>query len=401
MTLKNDKRNKFERMYTKKFEGLAAEHGIGIEYDEDRAALDYGLHLTITDEKDNPLEGVTSTRVWFQFKGKSLKTLTLERFNKSVEISEQVEIDHLRQWYRYAEPVYLTIYIEAVDRFYAIDVKQFIDDHWGASIFKDETFKLTKGKKGRGRQKKVTIKIPKTACVDEQFWERLSGHRSMRIDGASYRGVPLPHPYDFRMMIPIRIDPALYTGIIDDLLAAHRYKVKTTQDAYQLYPWSESAGDVLTLTTGVIYDPYEIIPYMTIEMILNEEGFRVDGQTFKIQGPCAVLVHSNVISRPDVNMLMELARVLEEQGIKYLLVFVNHFMLDQPIADEKAYNCFPEYSNIGGGTEVFCLPQHLEDLGRNILLATNIYLKYMERIPWLGEKLRQKLESGELRIVIP
>jgi len=75
-------------------------------------------------------------------------------------------------------------------------------------------------------------------------------------------------------------------------------------------------------------------------------------------------------------------------------------MLDQPIANEKAYNCFPEYSNATGGAKVFCFPQHLEDLGRNILLATNIYLKYMERIPWLGEKLKQKLESGEVRIII-
>lgn len=93
----------------------------------------------------------------------------------------------------YAEPVYFAVYVEAVDEFFAVDIKQLVDENWGDSVFKDETFVK---KAGEPRPDTVSIKIPKTAIVNEQFWERLLKHRSMRIDGVSYRGVPLPHTHD-------------------------------------------------------------------------------------------------------------------------------------------------------------------------------------------------------------
>lgn len=96
MTLINDNRNRFERIYRKKFEEIAAEYGIGIGYEEDRAALDFGLHLTIP---GTTFEGVTATRVWFQFKGQSAETLATKKFDKKDYFSQQVEIEHLRQWY--------------------------------------------------------------------------------------------------------------------------------------------------------------------------------------------------------------------------------------------------------------------------------------------------------------
>lgn len=110
MTLTNDKRNRFERIYTKKFEEIAAAYGIGIDYEGDRAALDFGLHLTIPGSK---FEGVTARRV--SIKGQSTGTLATEKFDKKDDFSQQVEIEHLRQWYRYAEPVYLVVYLECVD----------------------------------------------------------------------------------------------------------------------------------------------------------------------------------------------------------------------------------------------------------------------------------------------
>jgi hypothetical protein len=50
-------------------------------------------------------------------------------------------------------------------------------------------------------------------------------------------------------------------------------------------------------------------------------------------------------------------------------------------------------------TGVHCVPQHLEDLGKNILLATNVYLEFREDICWLDERLQQKIRSGEVRIL--
>src|SRR5436309_2594320 len=153
MSLKNDNRNKFEREYLKKFESKAARYGIGVEYEEDRAALDWGLHLTMPG--GDSFESVTPTRVWFQFKGQSVKTLTLEEFDENDHITESVKIDHLRQWCRYAEPVYFAIYVEAVDEFFAVDIKQLVDENWGDSVFKDETFVK---RAGGDRPETVSIK---------------------------------------------------------------------------------------------------------------------------------------------------------------------------------------------------------------------------------------------------
>lgn len=393
MTLKNDNRSRFERIYRKKFENIAAEYGIGITYEEDRAGLDFGLHLTIPGAT---FEGVMATRVWFQFKGQNSKTLPREKFEATDDISQQVEIEHLRQWYRYAEPVYLAVYVESVDKFFAIDIKRVINDLWGDSVFKDETFTNDKGK----MQERVTIKIPKTSEINDAFWQGLGAHRLMRTDGPSYQGNPLPHPYDFKTRVPQIMEPALFTELVEALMKAHGYKVKANQDALQLYPQSAAAGDIATLTTGVMYDPYEVVLYLTSDLVQDEDGFRAEGKTYKIQGPCAVLIHSGVKSRPDIEMLKELAQVLEEQGIEHLIVFVNHFMMfSEGLTGVRPYNCRPEFVQGIGESKVSLVLQHLEDLGRKILLAANVYMTYRERIPWVDETVRQKEKTGELRVL--
>lgn len=394
MTLKVDKKGKFEERYVNAFEARARQRGILLTYDRDQAAIDRGLHLTA--EIDDYYEGVTNTRVWFQFKGQGEKTTSREKFDAATHVAVSVEIDHLRQWYKDSDPVYLVVYVEAANDFFAVDVRELVDSRWGDRVFKDETFvKRT----GAARPVTVKVHIPKAARVDDKFWERLRGHRSMRADGASFRGVPLAHSYDFRSRRLKRMDPALFAEVVNDLLASHGYKIKITQDAYQLYTGSHAAGDAITLSVGTMFEPYEFIPYMTPEQVPDEEGFRAEGQTFTIHGKCAVLIHNYVVSRPDPAMLKELFESLAKEGVSDLLVFVNHYFLGSPLTGERAYNCFPEFSSAAAGTGVSCVPQHLEDLGRNILLATNVYLKYRERLPWLDDEFDKGLESGELTIL--
>lgn len=117
MTVKFDRKEESEQVYTAKFLSLANRHGIPVRYETDRAKLDLGLHLTAP--LDSRFKSVTANRVWFQFKGKQdgPNGLTKEKFNKAAHISQAVEVEHLRQWVRYAEPVYLTVYVEAVDKF--------------------------------------------------------------------------------------------------------------------------------------------------------------------------------------------------------------------------------------------------------------------------------------------
>lgn len=149
-----------------------------------------------------------------------------------------------------------------------------------------------------------------------------------------------------------------------------------------------------------MYDPYEVVLYLTSELIPDEDGFRAEGQSFKVQGQTAVLIHSSVKSRPDVRMLTELREVLEEQGIKHFMVFVNHFMMfNEGLTGVEPYNGRPEFVEAFSKGRVSLVVQHLEDLGRQILLATNVYMGYRERIPWVDETVSQQIKAGELHIL--
>jgi hypothetical protein len=393
-----DHRDESEQIYTAKFLSSANRHGIAIRYETDRAVLDLGLHLTAP--LDPRSKSVTGSRVWFQLKGKEdgPNGLTKQQFDQKVAMPQAVKIEHLRQWFRYAEPVYLTVYVAAVDKFFAIDINRVIEDRWGDSVFRDETFIEGDG----SRQESITIQIPKSCEVNDDFWNRLSVHRSMRIDGASYQGQPLGHSHDPQSRIP-RIMPAdLFEDVIGSLLMAHRYQPECSADGYAIYPDGRSAGDKVSLSIGKLYDPYQYDLYLTREVGMDEHGYREDGQTFKIQGPCAVIIHSLVRTKPSRAMLGTLGKELAAKGIKSVLVFVNHFMTSVGAVDgAEAYNCFPEYAGVFKDLGIHCVPQHLEDLGKNISLATNVYMTFRERISWLDEVLERKVKAGELKIVTP
>lgn len=398
MALKFDIRDENELVYTDKFLAAAHRHGVSIRYTTDRAALDLGLHLTIP--LNDRLKAVTGSRVWFQFKGidADKNGISKEKFDKISEIPQSVKIEHLRQWCRYAEPVYLTVYLRALDKFFAIDIQEYAEARWRGGVFKDAPFTDEKGKV----QEWVTVYIPKSAEVNEDFWRRLGAHRSMRIDGASFQGRPLAHGHDAQTRVPRIMEPVLFEDIVGELLPAHRYRLLGTGDAYKIYPGGLAAGDVVSISIGKVYDPYQYEPYMTRDLLPDADGYREDGQTHKIQGDCAVVIHSSVKTRPDVAMLRSLAQGLEARGIKNLLVFVNHYASSLALVEgAEEYNCFPEYSEVVRGTKVSCVPQHLEDIGKTLSLATNVYVNFRERIPWNDEVFEEKIKSGELRVVTP
>lgn len=393
-----DTRDEGEQIYLAAFMQMAGKYGVGIKYSLDRAALDLGLHLTA------PLapgkKGVTGSRVWFQFKGigQGKNGLSKEKFDRITHISQSVKLEHLRQWYRYAEPVYLTVYVEAVDKFFAVDVHELVDERWGDSVFKDETFADEKGEVPES----VTIHVPKTAEVNESFWRGLRRHRSMRRDGATYQGRPLGHSHDFQARVPQIMEPVLFDDVVGELLTAHRYRLYAIGDAYPIYPGGRAAGDVVSVSIGKLFEPFQYDLYMTRELIPDEDGYRADGQTLKVQGPCAVIIHSSVRTQPDQAVLKELAKALEGRGIRNVLVFINHYMTSIGEIDGKeAFSCFHTYREGFSESSVRCIPLHLEDLGKTLLLTTNVYLEFRERIPWLDEVLNRKLKSGELMIVTP
>jgi hypothetical protein len=181
MALNIPKEMTFERVYTDKFRALSAPHGVPIEYKQDLAALDLGLHLTAGNE-------MTNCRVWLQLKGLHTATLARDEFERRDDVVYEVKIEHLRAWYQASEPVYLVLYIEAADLFLAEDVRDIVRRQWGDELLNDAMFK--------SGQKETTVKILRNAQVDDAFWQRLRGHCSMRADGRMFRGRPLGHDLD-------------------------------------------------------------------------------------------------------------------------------------------------------------------------------------------------------------
>ncbi len=103
MSLNLAPQDQFEDKYTAKFRVIAADHGVIINYDRDRAAIDIGVHLSSQ-------QTVGDMRIWFQFKGIHAETLDAETFQKASVVNIDLDVEHLRQWYRSPEPVYLVVY---------------------------------------------------------------------------------------------------------------------------------------------------------------------------------------------------------------------------------------------------------------------------------------------------
>lgn len=116
----------FEQSYRSRLEALLAPCGLIIDYKLDRAALDLDLHLytpATTASRD-----VSDVRVWFQAKGIRTATLSVADFARLSEIPVSgLPVDHVRYWYAAPEPVYLAVYVEAVNRFLAEDIRDIVD----------------------------------------------------------------------------------------------------------------------------------------------------------------------------------------------------------------------------------------------------------------------------------
>lgn len=142
----------FEQNYMAKFELLAAEHGVFVKYDRDRAARDIGLHLT-KDTKTG--KKVTNSLVWFQMKGVMATTLTKERFESEKFVNLSMSVEHLRHWFLDKEPTHLVVYIESADKFLVMNLQEYIAKTWGRGIL---TLK----------QKTATVTVPISSVLDEQ-----------------------------------------------------------------------------------------------------------------------------------------------------------------------------------------------------------------------------------------
>jgi hypothetical protein len=83
-----------------------------VEYEKDRAALDMGLHMTTAKGLQHH---VSLARIWFQLKGIHSETLPINQYKRTKQISITIKLDHLKFWFASPEPIYLVVYVEAIN----------------------------------------------------------------------------------------------------------------------------------------------------------------------------------------------------------------------------------------------------------------------------------------------
>jgi hypothetical protein len=184
--------DEFENRYMGKFEALLSESGVVVEYRRDRAGIDTGLHLFARGEKttkkgdERPYWRALASRVWFQLKGVHASTMSADEFDNADHVAVKVGVDHLKFWFAAPEPVYLVVYVESVDTFIGIDVRELVEQEWRQTFYASM----------RDRSGEITMHVPTAAVMDTDRIAALVNHRSMRVDGPAFRGRPLGHRID-------------------------------------------------------------------------------------------------------------------------------------------------------------------------------------------------------------
>lgn len=262
--------DRFEYDYMLALKRLLATGGVPVAYEQDRAAIDTGLHLFV--EGAGADRAASQVRVWFQAKGKRTSTLPLERFRAAATVAVEVTVDHLQFWYAAPEPVYLAVYVEAADVFIAEDVRALVQRAWSDHDF----YRATRG------QRTVTVHVDTAAVLDGTRIRAMLEHRSMRIDGATFQGRPLGHRLD-----PLRCalsfdDADLWARTVERIIAEHRFGESDN---------TVSIGQDLVLMDGRFYDTMLWQSSAFAEYGYGpDDDFRDDPAVEWVQGSAAVVI---------------------------------------------------------------------------------------------------------------
>jgi hypothetical protein len=261
----------FELRYMAKLRAILAGHGIPVDYQVDRAAIDTGLHLFATGEAGT---SASQVRVWFQAKGKRSTTLGLEAYRAASTVPVQVRVDHLQYWYAAPEPVYLVLYVESADEFLAEDVRDVVDRQWPHGAFYREV---------PSSQQEVTVHLHRGSVLDDARIASMLRHRSMRIDGPAFRGRPLGHRFDPLRSRIAHPTPDVFLRLVNRLLDEHDFRLDGVQDL---------APDVLAMH-GRMYQTLEWQSPAFAEYGYGpDDDFRVEPSVESIHGPVAFVVDS-------------------------------------------------------------------------------------------------------------
>lgn len=148
----------FERLYMGNFASLAAEYGIIVKYERDRAARDIGVHLMR--KRRSGAQTATGSLIWFQMKGLMRSTLSKDQFESQTHVKIRLSVSDLQLWYRANGPTYLVVYIESADVFLIFDIVKYVEDKFGKKIYEL-------------KQDSLTVAVPTSSVLDETAFNLL------------------------------------------------------------------------------------------------------------------------------------------------------------------------------------------------------------------------------------
>jgi len=346
--------DKFEFAYMVNLKAKLAPYGLVVNYENDRAGIDFGIHFYDVDGSRTP--GPGTSRIWVQAKGKRAATLTPEDFAANASVSVRLNVQLLRYWYAFPEALYLVIYVESVDLFLAADIRELVDREL-----------LTGHQVSWPSQETVTLHLPKESTLERSLG-MMPRHRSMRIDGKAWRGRPLGHGYDPLRSELDRFDPPVFTAIVSRLLEAHDFQIERTT------VFTPEANSPVVGHVGTLGLTYEWVLPMTTEFGFSAgTDFRTEGAPRSAQGMVMILVDPLGDQSPN-RLGAGLSRFLDDgrgSGIDTLLYFGN---------EEQTPGSFGNWFR--ASEEVRCLPQFLGSLTFNVLTTTMVYLEFLDRLRW-------------------
>jgi hypothetical protein len=301
-------------------------------------------------------------RVWFQLKGIRASTLGPEELKGSDEVPiSGLLVDHIQYWAAHPEPVYLAVYLQAVDGFIAQDVRDLVERNGGFAWLREAA----------QSQGTATLRMSLSAGLEEAL-DQMPRHRSLRLDGPDFRGRPLGHRLDPLRCELDRMAPEHFEKLVGRLLEVHEFR---PEREFDLGPYLRSPVGSVRAFIGRLYLTYEWTTPLETEFGVESENdlFRSEARPHSAQGDVLVVVHSDVEGAPRPSeAAADLVEALQDEGVEQALVFFNAPDLEAAMLGGWR-TTLPSLARI---------PQGLGSLAFNVLTGTTVYLEFLDRLSW-------------------
>jgi hypothetical protein len=351
----------FEDGYTSAFVARFSGQGLQVAYVRDRAARDVGFHLTAPGSME-----LSSVRVWFQLKGKHKEALDAAELSTVTDVPVSVDVDDVQKWYAAPEAVYLVVYLEALEEYIGEDIRDIVDriptDHRGPA----EALLAAKP------EKTMTLRVSKDARIDEERIRTMLRHRSIRIDGPTWRGTSLGHRYDpLRCELGVQ-EPSVFVDLVQRLLTLHDYTIEERIDASLLLKGVADGTDEAFLSMGTMHSKYEWPFSLGVEFGYSADTVvRDEGWMSSVYGKTAVFVHSRFGGHAEpAPMAGEIVQQIRDSGVNKVLAIAN---AAEPLL-------LASYRDLFG--DLMDYPQSQAGLAYSVLTSQLVLIEFTDQLRW-------------------